>query len=505
MSRLPDSSGICAHGWLFHPWQIATFVVAALFAPARPALAGDPAKPARPVSFIKDVAPIFKENCFACHDSRKRKGKLDMSTYDSLRKGGESDDPITPGQADASTLFLRITAHNASRMPPKENGEPLPKEKIAVIERWINEGAKLDGGLQPTSDLLREMRIRWKPPVPPAVYRYPVTVNTLAFTPDGRSIVVSGYHELTFWNASSGKLEGRLYTRAERAYALAFLPDGKLAVAGGRPGQEGDVRIYDLLGGSPQMQRGVAVFDGVNDRSVMIAELAETDDAELCLALSRDGKKLAAGGCDRLVRVWNLGAGAAHAKLEQSFENHADWVNAVAFSPDGTKLLTASRDKTAKVWDLTAKESMLTFPEHQNIVYDVIASTDGKEAFSAGEDRLIRVWSTADGKQLRTIPGHGQAVFKVLLCSDASLLATCSADTTVRLWNPENGKPVRTLRGLSDWVYALALSPDGKQIAAGAWNGEVRIWHLADGSLLRTFNASPGLQKVAAAPKKPKK
>jgi WD40 repeat protein len=487
-----------------HRWHIATFVIGTLFAPAGPALAGDPPKLNRPVSFIKDVAPILKENCFACHDSRKRKGKLDMSTYDSLRKGGESDDPITPGQADASTLFLRITAHNASRMPPKESGDPLSKEKIAVIERWINDGAKLDGGLQPTSDLLREMRIRWKPPLPPAAYRYPVTVNTLAFTPDGRSIVVSGYHELTFWNASSGKLEERLYTRAERTYALAFLADGRLAVAGGRPGQEGDVRIYDVHGRSPQMQRGVAVLDGVNDRGVMIGELAETDDAVLCLALSRDGKKLAAGGCDRLVRVWDLGPGAAHAKLEQSFENHADWVYAVTFSPDGTRLLTASRDKTAKVWDLTAKESTLTFPEHQNIVYDVVAGADGKEAFSVGEDRQVRVWSTTDGKQLRTIPGHGQALFKVLLCPDA-VLATCSADTTVRLWNSENGKPVRTLRGFSDWVYALALSPDGKRIAAGAWNGEVRIWNLADGSLLRTFNASPGLQKVAAAPNKPKK
>jgi hypothetical protein len=42
-----------------------------------------------PVSFIKDVAPILKENCFACHDAKKRKGKLDMTTYENFRKGGE--------------------------------------------------------------------------------------------------------------------------------------------------------------------------------------------------------------------------------------------------------------------------------------------------------------------------------------------------------------------------------------------------------------------------------
>lgn len=458
----------------------------------------------RPVSFINDVAPIFKENCFACHDSKKRKGKLDMTSYESLRKGGDSDDPITPGQPDASTLFMRITATNASRMPPRDTGDPLSKDKIALIERWIAQGAKLDRGLDPSADLLRELRIRWQPPQPPPVYRYPVTVNTLAFTPDGRQLVVGGYHELTVWSAATFKLEKRVYTRAERAYALVFLPDGKLAVAGGRPGQEGDVRVYDLSAKSTSMQRNTAVLDGVHDRKVFVAELLETDDAVLCLALSHDGKKLAASGCDRLVHVWDVSGGAGHARLEQSFEDHADWVYALAFTPDGKHLLTASRDKTAKVWDLAAKESTVTFPEHQNIVYDVMPSADGKLAYSVGEDRQIRAWSTTDGRQIRTLGGHGQAIFRIVPIGDTSNLATCSADRTVRLWDVQRGKQIRTLSGLTDWVYALAVSPDAGLIAAGAWNGEVRVWKVKDGSPVQSFIASPGFKRTAVA-KRPKK
>ena len=453
--------------------------------------------PKGPVSFIRDVAPILKENCFACHDSKKRKGKLDMTTFESLHKGGR-DEPWVAGQPEQSKLIQLLTATDAKRMPPKDVGDALPKEKVEVIRRWIKEGAKLDAGITAKADLMRELRVRWQPPAPPAAYKYPVNINALAFTPDGKKLVVGGYHELTVWDIASAKLEKRLYTRAGRAYGLVFLPDGKLAVAGGRPGQEGDVRVYDLSGPAKQVN-GVAVLDGVNDKRVLVAALADSDDAILAVGLSKDGKKLAAAGCDRLVRVWDLTAGVAHAKLEQSIENHADWVFGVAFSPDGKFLLTASRDKTAKVWDLKAKESVATFPDHQNIVYAVAITPDGKYGISAGEDNNVRYWEATDankkiGKQVRTSGGHGKAVLRMAYHADAKapLLATCSADSTVRLWNPTKGNALKTLTGLTDYVYDVALSPDGKRVAAGGWSGEVRVWDTASGNLVKAFNASPG-------------
>src|SRR5262249_9149379 len=190
-----------------------------------------------PVSFINDVAPILKENCFACHDAKKRKGKFDMTTYENFRKGGDKDDPVAPGKPDESHLIDVLTAKDNSRMPPKDVGEPLPAAKIAVIEQWIKEGAKVDDGIAPKADLLRELRVRWKPPAAPASYKFPVTITALAFTPDNQKLVVGGQHELTVWDVAQGKLEKRVWTRAERAYAMVFLPDGLLAVAGGRPGQ----------------------------------------------------------------------------------------------------------------------------------------------------------------------------------------------------------------------------------------------------------------------------
>ncbi len=456
-----------------------------------------------PISFVNDVAPIFKENCFACHDSKKRKGKLDMTTYDALRKGGDNEDPIVPGKADESNILHLLKTTTARRMPPpKESPEPLSKEKIAVIEQWIKEGAKAD--VPGNADLLRELRLRWKPPQPPAAYARPTLINALAFTPDNKKLVVGGHHELLVWDVEATKLERRIWTRAERAYAMLFLPDGKLVVAGGRPGQEGDVRIYDIAAGNAKMDNGVAVVDGVNDPAVMIRELVSTEDSILCLSASPDGKKLAAGGCDRLVRVWDLSGGYPAAKLEQQIENHADWVLGVALAPDGKHLLTASRDKTAKVWDLAAKESVMTFPDHQQPVYGVAVKADGKIGYSCGEDNNIRTWNAGgDGKQVRASGGHAKAVLKLIAHPKQPLLATCSADGTVRVWNADSGAAVATLGGHTDQVFAVAFSPDGELIASGSYNGEVKIWKLADPKMpVKQFNATPGLAQAAAPPAK---
>jgi WD40 repeat protein len=472
--------------------------LAFLFAPTT-AVAQAPQK--KPVSFIHDVAPILKENCMGCHGSKNPKGKLDMTKYETFRKGGTKDDPVVPGKPDESYIIEVLTATDNKRMPPKQPGdpgEPLPKEKIAIIEQWIKEGAKLDPGINEKADLIKELRARWTPPKPPAAYTKPVPVTALAFTPDGQKLVVSGNHELTVWDVANGKLEKRIATRTRRALAMLFLPDGKLAVAGGRPNEEGDVRIYDLNGGTPQTENGITFLDGVNDKGVMIKQLLEADDEVLCLALSSDGKKLASGGCDRIVNVWDLSGGYADAKLEQSIENHADWVFGVAFAADGKHLFTCSRDKTAKVWDLAAKESVMTFPDHQNGVYGVVPRADGKVGYSVGEDNQLRSWNAAGdqaGKQVRAVAGaHAKAILKLIASPKEPLLFTCSADQTVKVWSTDNNlRAVRTLSGLGDWVYALAVSPDGQLVAAGSYNGDVKVWKVADGAVAKEFQATPGL------------
>ena len=472
---------------------VAAAIVAALFLGAGPAAVAQ-----QPVSFVNDVAPILKENCFACHDAKKKSGKFDMTTFEKLKAGGASGEPVAPGKPADSDLHALIVSKDERRMPPRDKGEAVPAGKAKVIEQWIKEGAKLDAGLDPKADLVKELRVRWKPPTPPAAYKLPVVVNALAFTPDGKHLVVGGHHELTVWSVADAKLVKRVYTRAERAYAMLFLPTGQLVVAGSRPGQEGDVRVFELAA-KGKTQGGVEILDGVNDPKVMLKQLLESDDSVLCLSATPDGKKLAAGGCDRAVRVWDLSDGVLKAKLEQTIENHADWVLGVTLSADGKYLATAARDKTAKVWDLKAKESVMTFPEHQAIVYGVALNKDASVGFSVGADKNLRTWKPGgEGKQVKAGSGHGDEVFKIVAHPKDPVLATASGDKTVRLWDADKVAATKTLQGLTDFVFAVAFSPDGSLVAGGSYDGEVRVWKVADGSVVKGFNASPGYSAKAA-------
>src|SRR5713101_374719 len=93
----------------------AALALALLLVAPQAAVAQAPAAKKKPISFIDEIGPILKENCFACHDAKKRKGKLDMSTYESFRKGGDKDDPIVAGKPDESLIMDLVTGTGAIR------------------------------------------------------------------------------------------------------------------------------------------------------------------------------------------------------------------------------------------------------------------------------------------------------------------------------------------------------------------------------------------------------
>lgn len=101
------------------------------------------------VQFNRDIRPIFSDTCFACHgpDENKIKGGLRLDSLDAARKGGKSGDPaILPGKPEASEVMKRLRTDDPDdHMPPAEFHKVLTKDQIALVERWIKEGAEYQG------------------------------------------------------------------------------------------------------------------------------------------------------------------------------------------------------------------------------------------------------------------------------------------------------------------------------------------------------------------------
>jgi len=93
------------------------------------------------VDFVKDIEPLFQQNCIKCHGPEKQKGDLRLDSKAAAMKGGKDGVAITAGHADKSDLYHRITlpAGDDDIMPSK--GDPLTKAQTDLIRDWINQGA----------------------------------------------------------------------------------------------------------------------------------------------------------------------------------------------------------------------------------------------------------------------------------------------------------------------------------------------------------------------------
>jgi hypothetical protein len=97
-----------------------------------------------PVDFRRDVAPIFERHCLRCHQGADAKGKLSLATANDLMAG----EHVVPGEPDTSGLIELVTAPGPDQRPAMpQKGDPLSPEAVAVLRRWIAEGASWPQGL----------------------------------------------------------------------------------------------------------------------------------------------------------------------------------------------------------------------------------------------------------------------------------------------------------------------------------------------------------------------
>ncbi|MBA4150516.1 MAG: DUF1553 domain-containing protein [Verrucomicrobia bacterium] len=93
------------------------------------------------VDYLKQIKPILSSYCYQCHSETQQKHDLRLDTASFAIKGGQTGPAIVPGKSEDSLLYKAImgTAPDLTRMPYKKN--PLDESQIALIKRWIDEGA----------------------------------------------------------------------------------------------------------------------------------------------------------------------------------------------------------------------------------------------------------------------------------------------------------------------------------------------------------------------------
>ena len=462
------------------------------------------------VSYYKQVRPIFQANCQGCHQPSKAKGDYIMTSFEQLLAGGDTDVAIVPGKAEESYLIEEIIPVDGEAEMPKGK-DPLANEDIALIRQWIAEGA--------IDDTPENAKVRYTQENPPEYTRPPI-VTTMDYSPDGKWLAVSGFHEVLLHHADGSGLAARLVGLSERIESVAFSPDGKsLAVTGGQPARMGEVQIWDVA--SRELKLSVPV----------------TYDTVYGASWSPDGTQVAFGCSDSTVRAINAKTGKQ--VLYQG--SHNDWVFDTVFSVKGTHVVSVGRDMTAKLTEIATQRFIDNITSiTPKALKGGIASVDRHplrdEILVGGADgvpKIYKMFRTTkrvigdDANLLQELPGLKGRLFSVSFSDGAERIAAGSSldgkgEVQIYQVDPEakiaddikkilekpthqrNGEEKTKLQAYYDassetlakvafdtGIYAVAFSPDGDTVAASGGDGLIRLLEAKGGSLKSEVSPVP--------------
>jgi WD40 repeat protein/tRNA A-37 threonylcarbamoyl transferase component Bud32 len=304
-----------------------------------------------------------------------------------------------------------------------------------------------------------------EPEFQPPVRRGP----RLAWSPDGRRLAASSADGTIQVLSLDGAPPVVLQGHAGPVYGLAFVDGSRLVSAG----EDGSVRSWDVaaaggvvLGRHAQPIRAFALSPSrrllaTGDKSgglelrelpsgKLVRRLVGHEQLIMSLAFSADETRLASGGFDHSVRVWELASGNG-----RTFAGHTGGVGAVAFAPDGRTLASGSYDTCIRLWDLATGQARV-LEGHAFAVTDLDFSADGARLVSTGNsDASARLWDVATGNS-RSIHHRGSTTFVRFLPGDRQVV---SGGSELRLWSDDLPFDAP---GLARWIdaHTNAVTPE---------------------------------------------
>src|SRR5262249_54546260 len=205
------------------------------------------------------------------------------------------------------------------------------------------------------------------------------------------------------------------------------------------------------------------------------------------VACSPDGKLLASGGWDTVIRLWDPETGRELRQITGLTRR----VYAGAFSPDSKRLAGAGVDQVVCVWDVATGKEVRRFPGHRGEVRAVAFSPKG-DLIAAGDSAGVGIWDVEDGKARHRFPVKEGGIHAVAFSSDGGTVAAGSGGGgTGHLWDVGTGRLLHGLRGHTDVVVSVAFSHDGKTLITAGFD-KVLQWDVATGKKGEAIGAGGG-------------
>lgn len=240
----------------------------------------------------------------------------------------------------------------------------------------------------------------------------------------------------------------------------------------------------------------VALYSLVRARPALLATIpvgpASTD--VFAVALSPNGRYLAAGGTDTTITLWNL-TSSRHPMKVATLRGFASTVYALDFSPDGAQLAAASNDGTVRVWRLDNNAPPLLDAElkapSQPSLHALSYSPDGRLLTVVGANGTLLVWRVGASRPAESLQVGTAVLTSVAFNPTGTLLAVGSEDDLVHLFASGSNGALRPshapLGGFTSWVDSVAFSPDGRALLAGDSDNSLGIWDTGTWSRIATL------------------
>lgn len=308
-------------------------------------------------------------------------------------------------------------------------------------------------------------------------------VAAVGFSPDGSRVATCSWlmqaeprevhGAVWIWEAETGKLLHKSRVGRKPLDSLAWTPNGQNIVVGS---WDGLVHVLDDQGG--EVRRLTVPDEGAYTAVVTVA-------------VSPDGKLIAAGGKDRLGHVWNLETG----ELTASLRGHSAYVNEVTFSPSGKQLITAGEDGVLRRWDLDTPHSPAVLRGHQRSVDAVAWSSDGLSLISASRDGTLRTWDAqADFGGRTEVPACVSGTYTATFSPDGKQIITAMHDGRVLVFDASKRELVTQWQAHAESTCnTLAIDATGERLLTCSWDKTAKVWRIADQKLLHTLDAGDGV------------